>query len=218
MCADGRSPWQVILDVGDAIDAGVIVAGIARVRRPTRARLGGQARALAQRARRPLLLLPVDASPAGAGVPAIFAYDGSASAGDAARAATQLLRPRPAIVATVWLSASHAVGVARLALPDEVARRGTNRLDEASHRQAEGEACDGAALLAAAGWPCATAALETPRNVPMAIIGAADEHDAAIVVTGTRGRSRIAAALLGSSAEGILRHAERPLLLVSPSG
>jgi len=59
---------------------------------------------------------------------------------------------------------------------------------------------------------------ETARNLPAAIIGAADEHGAAIVVTGTRGRSRLAAALLESSAEGILRHAERPVLLVSPSG
>ncbi|HEV2059447.1 MAG TPA: universal stress protein, partial [Solirubrobacteraceae bacterium] len=36
-------------------------------------------------------------------------------------------------------------------------------------------------------------------NMASAIVGAADEHDAAVIVTGTRGRSRVAAALLGST-------------------
>jgi nucleotide-binding universal stress UspA family protein len=36
--------------------------------------------------------------------------------------------------------------------------------------------------------------------VAAAIVGAADEHESAIVVTWTRGRSPLAAALLGSTA------------------
>ncbi|MEY2512769.1 MAG: Universal stress protein family [bacterium] len=40
------------------------------------------------------------------------------------------------------------------------------------------------------------------------------ERDAAVVVAGTRGHSRFAAALLGSNAESIVRHAGRPVLLV----
>jgi nucleotide-binding universal stress UspA family protein len=53
--------------------------------------------------------------------------------------------------------------------------------------------------------------------VTCAIVGAADERDAAVVVTGTRGRSPLTATLLGSTAEGILRHAGRPVLLVPPA-
>jgi nucleotide-binding universal stress UspA family protein len=76
---------------------------------------------------------------------------------------------------------------------------------------------DGASVLAGAGWLCGTAALEC-RSVPAGIVGAAAEHDAAIIVTATRGCSWITAALLGSTAEGILRHAGRPVLLVPPAG
>jgi hypothetical protein len=78
---------------------------------------------------------------------------------------------------------------------------GCDELDDASRRQAEGRARDGASVLADAGWSCATAALEH-RNVAAAIIGAAAEHDAAVVVTGTRGRSWMTAAPLGSTADG----------------
>jgi nucleotide-binding universal stress UspA family protein len=42
----------------------------------------------------------------------------------------------------------------------------------------------------------------------------ATEADAAMIVTGTRGRSRAVAAVLGSTAEGIVRHAHRPVLVV----
>jgi nucleotide-binding universal stress UspA family protein len=214
---DDGVPWQVILDVADKIEAGVIVAGISERTPAQPGTLGRQARALAHRSRRPLLLLPADAAPAAPDAPAIFAYDGSLPAEHALCAAAALLRPRPAVVASAWQSASYAVGLALLAVPDAVAHRGAGDLDAASRRQAEGRAQDGAAALAAAGWPCGVAALEN-RSVAAGIIGAAGEHDAAVIVTGTRGRSWMTAALLGSTAEGILRHAGRPVLLVPPAG
>src|ERR687889_815739 len=46
--------------------------------------------------------------------------------------AAQLLRPRPAVVATAWMTAAQVVGAAMLALPDEVARKGAGALDAAS--------------------------------------------------------------------------------------
>jgi nucleotide-binding universal stress UspA family protein len=119
-------------------------------------------------------------------------------------------------VASVWSSAAHVVGAAMLAVPDDVVRKGAARLDEAARLRAADRADDGAAQLRAAGWDGEALAIETSRNVVAAIVDAADEHDAALVVTGTRGRSRVAAALLGSSAEGILRGAGRPVLLVAP--
>lgn len=216
VCPDDYSPWRVILDAADEIDAGVIVASASEGPTPHPGSLGREARALAHRTRRPLLVLPADGVPAGIGAPAIFAYDGSGPADHAIRAAAQLLRPRPAIVANAWKPASYIVGVALLAVPDRVVHPGADELDAAALREAESHARDGAALLATAGWSCDTAAIETARSVPAAIVGAADEHDAGIVVSGTRGRSRAAAALLGSSAEGILRHAGRAVLLVPP--
>jgi nucleotide-binding universal stress UspA family protein len=211
------SPWQVILRVADQIDAAAIVAGTSERPPAHPGAIGGEARALAHRTRRPLLLLPPDAAPAAVAAPALFAFDGSATATRALAAATQLLRPRPAVVASVWQTASALAGAALLAVPDEVARKGIAALDEASHLQAEGQASDGAARLAADGWHSEIAALETARNVPSAIVETAAEHDAAVLVTGTRGRSRVAAALLGSAAEAIVRGAGRPVLLVPPA-
>ena len=45
----------------------------------------------------------------------------------------------------------------------------------------------------------------------------ATDVDAAMIVTGTRGRSRTVAAVLGSTAEGILRHAHRSVMVVPDS-
>lgn len=213
---DERAPWRVIIDVADELDAAVIVAGAHDGSAGRPGGIGSEVRALAHRTRRPLLVLPPDARPADAGATALFAYDGSAPAEHALRSAARLLAPRPAVVACVWQSAAYAVGVAMLAIPDEMARKGAAGIDEASRREAETHARHGAALLAEAGWSCDTAAPETARSVAGALILAAEDHDAEVVVTGTRGRSRVAAALLGSSAEAILRHAGRPVLLVPP--
>lgn len=216
VCPEEQSPWQEILGVADQFDAGVIVAGTTEDMAAHPGTIGRQARALAHRAHRPLLLVPAGSTTATEAEPAIFAYDGSPAAAHAVGAAAQLLRPRRAVVASVWHTASYVVGVAMLAVPDEVVRKGAEGLDEAARLQAAGQASEAATQLTANGWSCEPAAIETSRNVSTAIVGAADEHDAAIIVTGTRGRSRVAAALLGSNAEAILRCAGRPVLLVPP--
>lgn len=217
VCPDERAPWHVILEIADETDAAVIVAGAHDGPAARPGGIGREVRALAHRTRRPLLVLPPDASPADAGASALFAFDGSAPAEHALRSAARLLTPRPAVAACVWQSAAYAAGVAMLAIPDEIARKGAAGIDEASRDEAEGHARHGAAVLADAGWTADTAALETARSVPGALILAAEDRDAAVVVTGTRGRSRVAAALLGSSAEAVLRHAGRPVLLVPPA-
>ena len=214
--ADERTPWHAILDVAEEIDAAVIVVGAGDGTTQHQGGLGRETRALAHRSRRPLLVLPDMPHAADPAAIAFFAYDGSPSAGTALRAGARLLMRRPALAACAWQTATYAVGVAMLAVPDEVARKGAAGLDESSRREAEAHAHDAAQRLGEAGWACETAAIETARSIPGAIILAAEEHDAAVIVTGTRGRSRIAAALLGSSAEGIVRHAGRPVLLVPP--
>lgn len=217
VCPEELSPWREILDRADRIGASVIVAGVSEADAHHAGGLGRQARALAHRSHRPVLFVPAEHEPPAAAAPAIFACDGSAPATHAVRVAAQLLRPRPATVASVWQPVSYAVGVAMLAVPEGVVRKGAEGLDESARVQAAGQAGEGAALLTAAGWSCEPAALQTARDATSAIVGAADERDAAVVVTGSRGRSPLAAALLGSTAEGILRHADRPVLLVPPA-
>lgn len=165
----------------------------------------------------PTVLVRPEGSPPGDDAPAIFATDGSPSACHAVAAGAALLRPRPALAAGVWRSVTDTIGAARLGVPDAVAREGADRLDEEARGRAAEEAEESVDLLTEAGWPAEATAIESTRGVAAAIVTAADERDAAVIVTGTRGRSRIAAVLLGSTAEGVLRHAGRPVLLVPPA-
>jgi nucleotide-binding universal stress UspA family protein len=160
--------------------------------------------------------VPAGTSPPDDAAPAILAYDGSAPSEHAVSEAAQLLRARPASVATVWLTARYVAGAALVAVPDEVVRKGAAALDEAARVRAVGDASEAAAVMTSAGWSCSATAVETSHNVPSAIVETAGEHGAALIVTGTRGRSRVVAGLLGSSAESILRTAGRPVLLVPP--
>jgi nucleotide-binding universal stress UspA family protein len=207
------APWRMALDLADEIDAGVIVAGTSQ---GPGQRLGQQARALAHRSQRPLLLLPTDGSVPGDARPAVFATDGSPPATHAIEVATTLLRPRPALVASAWQPLSYAVGLAVLAVPDAVARQGADRIDDEARLRAAGQTGGGALALTVAGWQGETTAIEARHDVGSSIAATAAEHDAAVIVTGTRGRSPLAAALLGSTAEAILRAAGRPVLLVAP--
>ena len=218
VCQQEYSPWRTILDFAEEIDAAAIIAGTVEDTAHPPGFIGRQARALAHRTRRPLLLLRPDLAVPADDAPALLATDGSTPAARAMTTAAALLRPRPAIVASAWRPVGHTVGVAMVALPDDVARKGAARLDEEARVRSAGHALAGSELLADAGWLARTATLEASRNVPAAILAAADEHDAAVIVTGTRGRSRMAAALLGSTAEGVLRYAGRPVLLVPPAG
>ncbi|MDQ3936027.1 MAG: universal stress protein, partial [Actinomycetota bacterium] len=51
-----------------------------------------------------------------------------------------------------------------------------------------------------------------------AIVEAADELDARVVVLGSRGLSGVRSALLGSVSYGVVHHSRRPLLVVPPAG
>lgn len=218
VCPEEYSPWRMILDLAEQVDASVIVAGTSEDAARASGAIGRQARALAHRTRRPLLLLTPGGAVARDDAPALFATDGSEHAIRAMRIGGALLLPRPAVVASAWQPIGRTANLAMIAVPDDVVRQGVVRIDEGARERADGQAAEGAAMLAAAGWRAAATAIEADRNVPAALVHAAGEHDAAVVVTGTRGRSRIAAALLGSTAESILRCAGRPVLLVPPAG
>jgi nucleotide-binding universal stress UspA family protein len=211
-------PWHVALEIAEEVGASVIVAGTSEAPAARPGALGREARALAHRSTVPLLLVPPGAKPAPDGAPAVLAYDDCAPAAHALQRALELLTPRPAIAATAWETTSHAVGAALLAVPAGVARTAAERLDESARSHAAGVAAAAGMRLAYAGWNAETTPLEARHSVAAALIDLAAEHDAGVIVTGTRGRSRVSAALLGSTAEALVRHAGRPVLLVpSPS-
>lgn len=70
------------------------------------------------------------------------------------------------------------------------------------------------AELEAEGVPCAAYMPQAPTPLSEAILQAAAEHDAQLIVVGVRRRTAVGKALLGSSAQDILLRADVPVLAV----
>lgn len=146
--------------------------------------------------------------------PVMFAYDGSSHAQLAIERGAALVRPGPAVVATAWTSFEDAAPAALLALPGDVVRGAVDDLDAANRETAEELAAEGAELARAAGFDAEPRAVRAADAFFVALLALADEIDAAAIVMGSRGRSRLAATVLGSVSTGVLNHTRRPVLIV----
>jgi nucleotide-binding universal stress UspA family protein len=146
--------------------------------------------------------------------PVLFAYDGSEHAKAAIARAGAVLQHGPAVVATAWTTFEGAAPAALLALPGDMVREGAQALDDAGRETAEGLAAEGAELARAAGFEAEPRAVGSSGPFFAALIKLADELDARVIVAGSRGRSTIAAAVLGSVSTGILHHTSGPVLIV----
>jgi nucleotide-binding universal stress UspA family protein len=133
--------------------------------------------------------------------PILLCYDGSEDAFHAIELAGSLFPGRKAIVLAVWEHYSMLSGVARV--EDSLVQEATEAL-----------AADGCDRARAAGFDATPVAVQAHHGVAEAIIDAADEHDALLVVMGTRGNTGIRSLLLGSVSHGVAHHAYRPLLIV----
>jgi nucleotide-binding universal stress UspA family protein len=141
----------------------------------------------------------------------LIAYDGSQHARDAIARAGETLRPGPTVVATAWTSFADA---APHALLRDAVRPVVEDLDVAGREEAEALAAEGAELARAAGFDAEPRAVRAGGPFFAALIEAADELDAQVIVAGSRGRSSVAAAVLGSVSTGLLHHTHRPVLVV----
>ena len=210
----GAPVWSVALEMAEELDATVIVAGANDRSELPPGALGSEVRALAHRTHRPLLVLPRESVPADAAAPALIAYDGSPSARAALAATIELVAPRRMLVATAWNSVRALVPMALAGTPALLAQEGSQVLDDAARDHAADVAAEGAGRIAGSGAPVGSVAIDSPGSAWIGLIERAAADDAALVVCGTRGHSRVATLILGSVAEGLLRHAQRPVLLV----
>jgi nucleotide-binding universal stress UspA family protein len=145
--------------------------------------------------------------------PVLFGYDGSEHARAAIERAGQVLRPAPAVVVTVWSTLEAAAPSALLALPSGVVAEAVSDIDTATREAAEAIAAEGAELAGAVGFEARPRAVRGSGVVFAALIACADELDATAIVLGSRGRSTLAATLLGSVSTGVLHHTTRPVLV-----
>ncbi|MEW9550163.1 universal stress protein [Nonomuraea sp. NPDC050783] len=142
----------------------------------------------------------------------LVAYDGSADARTAIEFAAKHLAAEPTVVLTVWEPLlvqlrKHPLAAGVLA-PDA---------EDEARAQAEASAREGAELALASGIADVTPrAVADNESVWKTIVDVADELDASLVVTGTRGLAGVRSVLLGSVSNHVLHHAHRPTLIVPP--
>lgn len=142
--------------------------------------------------------------------PILIAYDGSDFAKAAIHeAAEQLDDGRRAIVLTVWQPYGGGFIGAGAAIPVG--------LREELESEARKVADQGARLATDAGFD-AEAVTECSDSVWYGIVEAADARDASIVVMGSHGRTGFAHALIGSVAERVASHTDRPVLIAHLPG
>lgn len=146
--------------------------------------------------------------------PVLYAFDGSDNARRALAEGATRLAGRPAVVVTVWRSVESGASAARAALPDDVIEQGVATIDDESEEQARETATAGVAILREAGVEASARVVRGTANTWSAILALADELDADTIVLGSRGRSPLRAALLGSVSAGVVEHSSRPVLVV----
>ena len=149
----------------------------------------------------------------------LLCFDGSGDAATAIAQAAELLAPRRAVVLTVW----EPVATWEPYDPATVLSAPMSKLvsrelgvDDIAAELAEEKVKQGVALASSAGF--AAQGRVTHGKTWKAICDVAGEIDAATIVLGARGLSRMGSLLLGSVSSAVLAHAERPVLVVPHHG
>src|SRR5690349_800603 len=146
--------------------------------------------------------------------PILIAYDGSDGSKAAIEAAGALFPGSRAVVVSVWHSAAEAASAAVIAIPAGVAASAYEQLDGESERQAAEVAGEGTTAAKDAGLDASARAVARRGQIWATLVAAADAEDVRAVVVGSRGRSAVKSALLGSVANGVVHHSSRPVVVV----
>jgi nucleotide-binding universal stress UspA family protein len=151
----------------------------------------------------------------------LVSYDGSADAQAAIDRAAQIMPGAEVTVITVWepfidtmaRSGSLGVGMAMVGTYAD-----SEKIDAASQEAALTSATEGAERAAAAGLAAQPRSEASHGAIANAILSAAAEVDADVIVTGTRGRGGVKSFLLGSVSHAIVQHADRAVMVVPSPG
>lgn len=144
--------------------------------------------------------------------PVLFCFDGSDGSREALRAAADLIdRPVDAVVLTVWETVA-----TRLALAGAFAAGNTTGgadLDAEEESFARSVAEEGALRGREHGYEASPMTRESFEGIPKAILEAADDLSARLIVCGQRGRGVLRSTLLGSVSHALASHTRRPILV-----
>ncbi len=148
----------------------------------------------------------------------LIAYDGSANARRAVEYAGAYLSVRRAFVLTVWSpmrAGPDPVSVDLDGPPDPVDPDDPANLDIA-FADAQRTNLEGTELARSVGLHAEPLCFPVSGTVWRTIITAADNINAGLIVTGTRGNTGLRSLMQSSVADRVLRHGRRPVLIVPP--
>jgi nucleotide-binding universal stress UspA family protein len=141
----------------------------------------------------------------------VIAYDGSADAKTALEYAAKTFPGREALVLTVWEPLMAQLAVAEAYVGATVTEEEENEVAKGAQQVAEDgvRLANELGLKASARWES-----EGSFSVWQTIDRVADEVGADLLVTGSRGLTGLHSLLVGSVSAKVLRHAQRPVLVV----
>jgi nucleotide-binding universal stress UspA family protein len=148
--------------------------------------------------------------------PLLVGFDGSDGAVAAMRSAATLVATRSAIVVTVWepalndpLAWSSDVPGAAMLDPETA-----QLVDDAEQERARSVAEAGAELLRPLGFEAEATVGVDSGNVAETLIELASRRSAVAILIGSRGHGALKRLFLGSTGEGLMRHAHCPVIVV----
>jgi nucleotide-binding universal stress UspA family protein len=144
--------------------------------------------------------------------PLLICYDGSENAKQAITSAGSLLAGRNATVVTVWQPRGEDGSLASSGAMDSLID--FTGIDRATAEGAEQLADEGVQLAQEAGIEAVATATRAVGPVWKTLLAQADEHDASVIVLGSRGLGSLRSALRGSVSSAVMHHAQRPTLVV----
>ncbi|MBP1161851.1 nucleotide-binding universal stress UspA family protein [Rhodococcus sp. PvR044] len=147
----------------------------------------------------------------------LIAYDGSDDAKRAIEYAGRFLSAERAVVMTAWepmvRQAARMSGLSGVMQPEWVP---DEESEDIALTDAKAINIEGLDLARDAGLNAEGRTVECVTTIWTTIVEAADELNADIIVTGTRGTTGLRSLLQSSVADHVLRHSHRPVLIVPP--
>jgi nucleotide-binding universal stress UspA family protein len=208
------TPWRGLCAGAEEHGARTIVCGSRGLGGISRAFLGSTSGSLLYHSPVPVLVVPHGERPHDG--PIVIGYDGSDGAREAIAVAARLVSGRPAVVVHGWTSPVRRTftGESLLDAPLDEIQEVASSLDELFGGEADDVAGEGAELARTHGMEARALAVESGPGKWKALIDAAHSEQAALIVTGSRGRGPVISNVLGSVSAGLVHNADVPVLVV----